>query len=192
MSPTASYAYVENAFDETAKNFVALKALAPMVVEAAERITASLKNGGKVLFCGNGGSAADAQHLAAELLGRYLSERAPLAAIALNSNSSTVSAIANDYGFDETFARQITGLGREGDVLVAISTSGNSANVIHAVHAAQKAGILCIALTGRGGGALAPLCDIALQVPSDATPRIQEMHIAVGHMICDLIEKAFA
>lgn len=191
MTPTTSRAYVEAAFDETAENFIALKTLAPTLIEAAEKIAASLKDGGKVLFCGNGGSAADAQHLAAELLGRYLAERAPLAAIALNSNSSTVSAIANDYGFDEAFARQITGLGRKGDVLVAISTSGNSANIVRAAEAARESGLTCIGLSGADGGDLAPLCDIALTVPSDKTPRIQEMHIAVGHMICDLVEKKF-
>jgi D-sedoheptulose 7-phosphate isomerase len=149
-----------------------------------------LRGGGKVLFCGNGGSAADAQHLAAELMGRFLRDRAPLAAVALTVDTSALTAIGNDYAFDEVFARQLRGLGRPGDALVAISTSGNSANVLKALAVAREAGIVTVGLTGASGGRMAGLCDLCIRVPATRTDRIQEMHIAVGHLICGLVEDA--
>lgn len=183
---------VREAFQESARNFTKLCELAPDVATAAEMIAAALGQGGKVLFCGNGGSAADAQHLAAELVGRYKLERHPLPGIALTVDSSALTAIANDYGYDAVFERQVRGLGRAGDVLVGISTSGNSASVARAVEAAAALGMKTVGLTGEGGGRMAGLCDLTLRVPSADTPRIQEMHIAIGHMLCELVETALA
>ncbi len=147
-----------------------------------------LINGGKILFCGNGGSAADSQHLAAELTGRFIKDRRPLAAMALSSDTSALTCIGNDYSFDEIFARQVAGMGRAGDVLIAISTSGNSCNVIRAVEEAKKHGMLTIGLLGRDGGKLLSMCDHNIVVPSDVTARIQECHILIGHTLCGLIE----
>jgi D-sedoheptulose 7-phosphate isomerase len=159
-------------------------------VNVAGQISASCLNaGGKILFCGNGGSAADSQHLAAELTGRFIHDRRPLAAIALSTDSSALTCISNDYSFDEVFARQLVGLGRAGDVLIGISTSGNSRNVIRAVEEAQKLGIQTIGLLGRDGGQLSSLCDHSIVVNSDVTARIQECHILIGHTICGLIEQ---
>jgi D-sedoheptulose 7-phosphate isomerase len=182
---------VAAAFRESARNFETLTGQAGAVAEAAHLITASLRGGGKAIFCGNGGSAADSQHLAAELMGRYLKDREPLAAVALTTDSSALTAIGNDYAFDEIFARQLRGLGRKGDVLIGISTSGNSRNVVAAFEAAKARGIATIALTGAAGGAMRGLADLCIAVPSSDTPRVQEMHIAIGHMICDLVERAF-
>ncbi len=160
------------------------------VAEAAETLVASLESGGTVYFCGNGGSAADAQHLAAELAGRYLGERPAIAAVALTTNSSALTAIGNDYGFERVFARQLEGVGTAGDVLVAISTSGGSPNVLAAIEAAHRQGMTVVGLTGLKGRRFAALCDLALVTPSDATPRIQEGHIAMGHALCELVERA--
>ena len=142
----------------------------------------------KILFGGNGGSAADAQHLAAELSGRFYMDRAPLNAEALHVNSSCLTAIANDYSFDEVYARIVQAKGRKGDVLVAISTSGNSTNMIRAIEVANEMGLITIGLTGKTGGKMANICDYLLNVPSTDTPRIQELHIMVGHIICELVE----
>lgn len=172
-----------------AKNFEALAELESVVQSAADAVLDTLQRGGKVMFCGNGGSAADAQHLAAELVGRYHRDRAPLPALALTVDTSALTAIANDYSYDEVFARQLRGLGREGDVLIALSTSGNSANVLRAIAAARETGIKTIGLTGQSGGQMRQLCDICICVPSDRTNHIQEMHIAVGHVICGEVEK---
>jgi D-sedoheptulose 7-phosphate isomerase len=182
---------VAEAFRESARNFAALAEQAGEVAQAAERIVESIRGGGKVIFCGNGGSAADSQHLAAELMGRYLKEREPLPAIALTTDSSALTAIGNDYAFDEIFSRQLRGIGRQGDVLVGISSSGNSKNIVAAFEAARARGITTIALTGAAGGAMKDVADLCIRVPSNSTPRVQEMHIAVGHMICDLVETAF-
>lgn len=182
---------VRDAFLETSRNFAAFAEQAGTVAEAAGLMIDGLKGGGKVLFCGNGGSAADSQHLAAELTGRYLRDRAPLAAVALTVDTSALTAIANDYSYDEVFARQVRGLGRPGDVLVGISTSGNSRNVVAALEAARALGMRTIGLTGAAGGRMKDLCDACLCVPSTDTPRIQEMHIAAGHMLCELVENAF-
>lgn len=157
----------------------------------AERCKEALKSGNKVLFCGNGGSAADAQHLAAELIGHFQKERRSLASVALTTDTSILTAVANDYGYDEVFARQVEGLGRSGDVLIGISTSGNSANVVKAALKARDTGMHTIAFTGEGGGKLKDICDITFAVPSKVTARIQEMHIMVGHIICELVEEEY-
>lgn len=156
---------------------------------AAEALVFSYRRGGKALFFGNGGSAADAQHLAAEFVGRFLTERDPFPAIALNANSSAVTAIANDYGYEMVFARQLQALAAPGDVAVAISTSGNSQNVIEAVLLARRIGLLTVGLTGASGGRLRELVDVLIAVPSDETPRIQECHILIGHALCDVVER---
>ncbi|NBD19573.1 SIS domain-containing protein [Aquabacterium fontiphilum] len=168
--------------------FETLDCLSP-AVEAAGLVAArALEAGGKILFCGNGGSAADSQHLASELTGRFIKDRRPLAALALTTDSSALTCIGNDYAFDEVFARQVAGLGRPGDVLVAISTSGNSRNVVRAVDEARRIGMSVVGLLGRDGGVLKPMCDVAIVVPSDVTARIQEAHILIGHTLCGLIE----
>lgn len=155
----------------------------------AMQIVASIRAGGKVLFFGNGGSAADAQHLAAEFTGRYLRERRALPALALSVNSSSVTAIGNDYGFDCVFARQLEALGKEGDVAVGISTSGNSRNVIRALETAKSMSIFPAALTGMSGGSLKSVADCVVSIPSEETPRIQECHILTGHIICEIVEE---
>jgi D-sedoheptulose 7-phosphate isomerase len=179
-------------FHEAEQNFANLKTNVDGVVAAARAIERCLREGGKVMFCGNGGSAADAQHLAAELMGRYLVDRAPMASIALTVDTSALTAIGNDYGFEEVFARQVRGMGRAGDVLVGISTSGNSANVVAAFEAARERDIRTVALTGGGGGKMALLADVLVNAPSLSTPRIQELHIAIGHTICELVEDALS
>jgi D-sedoheptulose 7-phosphate isomerase len=160
------------------------------IQRAADAVVECLRQGRKVLLCGNGGSAADAQHVAAELTVKMKQVRSPLAGIALTTNSSLLTAQANDLGFETVFSRQIASLGDKGDVLIAISTSGTSPNIIHGVGTAKEMGITVIGLTGRGGGSLAPISDIAIIVPSDDVPRIQEVHIAVGHLICDYAESS--
>jgi len=157
------------------------------ILEAAKTIADSFKAGGKILLFGNGGSAADAQHIAAEFMNRFLIERPPLPAIALTTDTSILTSIANDYAFDEVFSKQVKALGKKGDVALGITTSGSSANVLKALRVAKKAGILTIALTGEGGKA-ASLADISLCVPSRSTPRIQEAHIVIGHILCDLTD----
>ena len=152
----------------------------------------ALRSGGKLLLFGNGGSAADAQHIAAELVGRFQRERAALAAIALTTDTSILTSVGNDYGFDAIFARQVQGLGRPGDVAIGFSTSGNSGNVVAGLRAAQAAGLHAAAFCGAGGGALAAFADPLLLVPSDETPRIQEMHILLGHALCDAVETMLA
>ena len=169
----------------------AMEVLAGPLSETGQLMANSLKNGGKILACGNGGSAGDAQHFSAELLNRFEMERAPLAAVALTTDSSTLTSIANDYHYDEVFSKQVTGLGREGDVLLAISTSGNSPNVLRAIEAAHERGMKVVALTGKKGGKATALLrdgDINLCVPSDSTARIQEVHLICLHCICDAID----
>jgi D-sedoheptulose 7-phosphate isomerase len=162
------------------------------IAAAAAMITASMRGGGKLLLFGNGGSAADAQHIAAEFLGRFLLERAPLPAIALPDNGSAITAIANDYAFADVFARQIGALGAPGDVALAISTSGNSANVLRGVAAARAHGLHTIGLTGAAGGMLASAVDLCIAVPADETPRIQEAHTVVAHLLCEVVERDLA
>jgi D-sedoheptulose 7-phosphate isomerase len=168
--------------------FTNLAQVEPQVQHAGDVIVTTLRHGGKVMFCGNGGSAADSQHLAAEFTGRFISDRRPLAGLALSTDSSALTCIGNDYGFDHVFSRQVQALGRAGDCLVGISTSGNSPNVINAFHHARDAGIATIGLLGRDGGAMAALSDIAVVVPSDTTARIQEAHIMIGHTWCGIAE----
>ena len=149
----------------------------------------AFKNDKKMLFCGNGGSASDAQHIAAELSGRFYKDRPPLYAEALHVNSSYMTAVANDYGYEETYARMVEASGRKGDILVGISTSGNSPNVVKAMQNAKEIGMVTVGFTGSKGGKMKEICDIMIQVSSDETPRIQEVHILVGHIICQLIEE---
>lgn len=172
--------------------FDTLHELQATVEAAALRMARCLRDGGKLMFCGNGGSAADSQHLAAEFTGRFLDDRRPLAALALSTDSSALTCIANDYAFDQVFERQVRALGRRGDVLVGISTSGNSANVLRAVRAARELGVATIGLLGRDGGALAPLCELSVVVPSPTTARIQEAHIFIGHNWCAMVEAMVA
>jgi D-sedoheptulose 7-phosphate isomerase len=170
--------------------FARLGALGPDVQRAADTLSEALRGGGKIMLCGNGGSAADSQHLAAEFTGRFINDRRPLAALALSTDSSALTCIANDYAFDQVFERQLRALGRAGDVLVAISTSGKSANVQRAAAAAREMGVAVVGLLGRDGGTLKSLCNVALVVPSDTTARIQEAHIFIGHTLCAMVEEA--
>ncbi len=158
------------------------------IQQAANMMVDCLRNDGKVHFCGNGGSAADAQHLAAELSGRFYFDRPPLNAEALHCNTSYLTAVGNDYGYDLVFSRLLRGTGHKGDVLVGISTSGNSKNILEAFQTAKEKGIRTIAFTGAKGGAMRDCCDLLINVPSNDTPRIQECHILVGHIICELVE----
>ena len=160
------------------------------IQRAAEMITESLRKGGKIHFCGNGGSAADAQHLAAELSGRFYFDRPPLNAEALHCNTSYLTAVGNDYGYDLIFSRLLRGTAKPGDVIVGISTSGNSQNILKAFEVAKEMGVKIIAMTGATGGAMKDFADILLNVPSTDTPRIQESHIMIGHIVCELVETA--
>jgi len=162
--------------------------LIPQIAQAAKLIAAALKNGNKIMFFGNGGSAADAQHLAGELIGRFLKERKALPAIALSTDSSILTCLSNDYNFDIVFSRQIEGLAKSGDIAFGISTSGNSKNVLLGLEKAKELGCKTIGLLGCDGGKIAHKVDVALTVPSKATPRVQESHITIGHIICNLIE----
>ena len=180
--------------DEFGKSIALLQAMSvdsslrELIVNAVAMSVAALKRGNKLLFAGNGGSAADAQHWAGEMVSRFNFDRPGLAAIALTTDTSILTAIANDYGYDYVFARQIEALGRRGDVLFAISTSGNSKNILRALHAARTAGIGVIGFTGAAGGAMAELCDPCFRMPSSETPKIQEGHEFIGHLLCSLIE----
>lgn len=179
---------VRNFIERTLESFARLGELEEIIAEAGGVMRRSIEGGGKILFCGNGGSAADSQHMAAELMGRYLIERNPMPAIALTTDTSALTAIGNDYGYDKVFSRQVRAHGRPGDVLVGITTSGNSENVIQAARQAREQGVFVIALTGESGGRLAAEADMLIAVPSGHTPIIQQMHITVGHMLCDLVE----
>ncbi|MDA8258958.1 MAG: phosphoheptose isomerase [Betaproteobacteria bacterium] len=183
---------IQQQFQDSAQTkLAALAAMAAPLEAATRRMVASLKAGGKVMACGNGGSAADSQHFAAELLNRFEKERPPLAAIALTTDTSTLTSIANDYRYEDVFAKQVQALGKTGDVLLAISTSGNSPNVIEAIHAAHARGVAVVALTGKQGGKIAALLgpdDIHLCVPAERTARIQEVHLLAIHCLCDGID----
>jgi D-sedoheptulose 7-phosphate isomerase len=187
-------ARISDHFEESAKlKLASVEKLAGPIADAIDRMVAALAADRKILACGNGGSAGDAQHFAAELIGRFERERPELAAIALTTDSSILTAVANDYSFEDVFARQVRGLGQAGDVLVAISTSGNSANVISAIRAAQERGMVVVALTGKGGGRIGALLregDVHLCVPHDRTARIQEVHLLMIHCLCDGIDSA--
>jgi D-sedoheptulose 7-phosphate isomerase len=158
------------------------------IAAIADRVATALAAGNKVLLAGNGGSAADAQHLAGELVSRFYYDRPAAAALALTVDTSVLTAIGNDYGYDRVFERQVQGLGRPGDVLIAISTSGRSPNILKAVVAARATGVVAVGFTGSGGGDLPPLCDLCLRVPADSTPLIQQLHIIAGHIVCALVE----
>lgn len=181
---------ITRALSEHAAMLAAVEAMGPEIERAAARLADCLRGGGSVYWCGNGGSAADAQHFAAELIGRFERERRAMASVALTADTSVLTSIGNDYGFADVFRRQVEGLVRNGDVLVGISTSGSSANVLRAVEQARAQGGITIGLLGRDGGAIAPLCDLALVVPGSNTARIQEMHALIGHLLCELIEAA--
>ena len=183
--------FIEAEFSKTLANFNRMavdEGLKESIARAVEMCLASLRADGKILFAGNGGSAADAQHWAGELVSRFYYDRPGLPAIALTTDTSILTAIGNDYGYDYTFARQVEALGRQGDVLIVISTSGNSPNILRAAQAAKGRGVSVIGFTGRSGGKLAPLSDLCFCIPSDETPRIQEGHEFIGHLLCALIE----
>ena len=159
------------------------------ISNVVDEIVNTFRKGGKVLLCGNGGSAADAQHIAAELSGRFYFDREPLFAEALHVNTSYMTAVANDYSYDEVFARLVKAKGKPRDILIGISTSGNSKNVLRAIEEANKIGMITVGMTGRTGGKMKDICKYLINIPSDDTPRIQEAHITVGHIICELVEK---
>tara|TARA_B110000858_G_C17751015_1_gene449664 strand:+ start:462 stop:1025 length:564 start_codon:yes stop_codon:yes gene_type:complete len=174
---------------EISTNFINLSnECSQEILEAANMIIDSLDNNGKVIFCGNGGSAADAQHLSAEFVGRFLKNRQPLASLSLTTDTSAITAIGNDFSFDEIFSRQLEAIGNKGDILYAISTSGKSKNILKALQVAKKLGIKTIGITSVAGKDLNKFCDITIEVPSRRTDRIQEMHIATGHIICEIVE----
>lgn len=179
---------LKNCLSEHISTAEKMENILPLIQEASNICLEALNNEKKILLCGNGGSAADAQHIAAELSGRFKKERKALAGIALTTDTSALTAIGNDYGFDFIFSRQLEAIGKRGDILIAISTSGNSKNVIKAIESARKIGLKIITLTGKKGGVMKDLGDINIVIPSNNTPRIQEMHIMVGHMICAIID----
>ena len=175
------------------KVFLALKDDPYIIEELVNIARASIdtfRNGGKLLFCGNGGSAADAQHIASEMSGQFNRDRDPLYAEALHVNSSYMTSVSNDYGFEYTYARLVEGMAKKGDILFGLSTSGNSPNVVNAIKQAKHQQVLTVALTGETGGKLANISDLCIKVPSTDTPRIQEMHIVIGHILCELVEKS--
>jgi len=176
-------------WDEHLQIAKTLPALASAVSRAIDLIYSSMVSGGQLLIAGNGGSAADAQHIAAELTGRFLLERQPFRALALHVNTSSLTAIGNDYGYEHVFARELSAHARPGDVLLAITTSGNSPNILRAIEAARKTKVSVIGLTGESGGKMRVACDLCLCVPSKSTARIQEMHITISHAICELLEE---
>lgn len=178
--------------DDHLATFNELREMLPSIEGAGAELVDCLKRGNRIYLAGNGGSAADAQHIAAELVGRYMRDRASLPAVALTTDSSALTAIANDFGYDQVFARQLAGLAKAGDIVILYSTSGNSPNMLELAQAAADKECLTIALTGQGGGKLAELADICLKAPSESTPRIQEVHGFIGHVLCEQIDAAFA
>lgn len=181
--------YIRNQILGIADNFKALAAMAGEIEQVARVCTDTLKAGNKIMFCGNGGSAADSQHLAAELVGRYKLNRPAMNALALTVDTSILTAVGNDYGYETVFSRQLEGVGHSGDLLVGLSTSGNSRNIVLAMELARRMGVRTVALTGQGGGEMKACADFCIAVPSHATNNIQEMHIAVGHLVCELVEQ---
>ena len=169
-----------------------IEVMIPHIEEASKLLIETLQSGNKVLFCGNGGSASDAQHIAAELTGRYKSERRGLAGIALTTDTSALTAISNDYGYNRVFDRQVEALVREGDLVIGISTSGESLNIISALLLAKEMGAKTLGFSGKGGGKMNYVCDVNMVVPSDDTPRIQEIHILIGHILCQAVDNAYA
>jgi D-sedoheptulose 7-phosphate isomerase len=175
---------------ETKKHILADAGLIQTIGDVAQVCTESLCMGNRVYFCGNGGSAADAQHLAAELSGRFYYDRLPLPAEALHVNTSYLTAVANDYSYEEVYARLLKGAAQAGDVLICLSTSGNSKNILRALEVAHELGVITVGLTGESGGGMRKMCDFLINVPSTDTPRIQEAHITIGHVICEIIESS--
>jgi len=182
----------ERLLDSIRTKELVLKTLVPVIEQTTRLLIEALEQGSKILLCGNGGSAADCQHIAAELVGKLLVKRKALPAIALTTDTSSITALANDFGYETIFQRQVEALGQKGDVLIGISTSGHSPNVLSAVQTAREIGMKTVGLTGRDGGFLAKVVDFSITVPSDSTQRIQESHITIGHILCELIEAHFA
>jgi len=187
---------VQNTINDLIKASISVKeqiisdgVMAPILEEVIQIITNTFQNGGAVYFCGNGGSAADAQHLAAEFSGRFYKDRKALPSEALHCNTSYLTAVANDYSYDVIYSRLIEGIARKGDVLIGLSTSGNSGNILKAFEMANSMGVITIGMTGAGGGRMKALSNYLIEVPSNTTPRIQESHILIGHIICELVEK---
>ncbi|QFR48640.1 D-sedoheptulose 7-phosphate isomerase [Sulfurimonas lithotrophica] len=174
---------------ETKQTIYKDEELLEKIVDVAQKCVELYRTDKKTILAGNGGSAADAQHIAAELVGRYGFDRPSIPSLALTTDTSNLTAIGNDYGYDKVFSRQLEGMGQEGDIFIGISTSGNSKNILNAFDSAKKKNILTVALVGKDGGEMAKKADIALVIPSDSTPRIQESHILIGHILCDIIEK---
>lgn len=191
-SPAPGFAATFREASDAFATAAADAALMTACAQAAHACARALAAGGKILIAGNGGSAADAQHWAAELVGRYKRERRGLPAIALTTDTSALTAIANDYGYERVFSRQVEALGREGDVFIGISTSGNSANIVAALQVAREAGVTTIGMSGAKEGRMGTLCDIQIRVPSTDTPRIQEMHACIGHALCEFVELSLA
>lgn len=188
MSETALKKVMEHAAAGITARKTFFDTKAELVVEIARTMAVSLASGGKVMFCGNGGSAADSQHLAAEFTNRFKLERPPLPGLALTTDTSALTAIGNDYSFDEVFSKQLQALGRPGDILVGLSTSGTSSNVIRAMREAKRNDIITVGMSGQSGGEMTPVSDFLVTVPSDDTPVIQEIHIAAAHMMCHLVD----
>jgi len=180
-----------NSSIETKQKLLADEALLKTICDTVDVVVTAFKNGKRVYFCGNGGSAADAQHLAAEFSGRFYKNRKALPAEALHCNTSYLTAVANDYSFDDIYSRLIDGIGEEGDILIGLSTSGNSKNIINAFETAKQKKMITIGFTGETGGKMKPLCDHLINIPSTDTPRVQESHIMVGHIICQLVEEKY-
>jgi D-sedoheptulose 7-phosphate isomerase len=174
---------------DTKQQVLADAVLLERIQQVTDVIIGAFKNGNKVLFCGNGGSAADAQHLAAEFSGRFYTDRNPLPSEALHCNTSYITAVANDYGYDVVYSRMVKGMGKKGDVLIGLSTSGNSVNIVNALTQAKEIGMITACFTGKTGGKMKAECDYLINVPSTDTPRIQESHIMIGHIICQLVEE---
>ncbi len=181
--------YVENQLGELSKQLIELTTQSDKIVQIAHVCIKAIQEGHKIIFCGNGGSAAQSQHLAAELVGRYKMERAAMNSISLTVDTSNITAIGNDYGYDVIFSRQLEGVGQKGDVLIGLSTSGNSKNILMAFEMAKKKEIKTVALIGQKNGLMKEMADYCIQVPATTSAHIQEMHIAIGHLICDLIER---
>jgi D-sedoheptulose 7-phosphate isomerase len=189
VKPTEQVDRIKAIWNEHMEIAKALPGLAPAVSQAVDIIYSALASGGQLLIAGNGGSAADAQHIAAELTGRFMRERQPFRALALHVNTSSLTAIGNDYGYEHVFARELSAHARPGDILLAITTSGNSPNILRAIEAAREGKVAVIGLTGESGGKMRAACDLCLCVPSKSTARIQEMHITIGHAMCELLEE---